>query len=287
MALLDKVKENEVLKQHGEQYKDFLEQSKDNIILSPSGLRGFVSNRGEWYQNVVMREKTFMGNKSSTLGNLIHTFIDDYYNDSLNKDGTLADWKVKQIAKSFPESIAEFERLYGFIKDVYLDNSNKPDYREHYLEYDVSDTVKLAGSFDAMIKENDEWVIIDYKSSGKSFKDMEAYILQLSVYALLVELCMGIKVSKLRIVGFITTREPKVLIIEDKPNIKFAKELLNNVMYALNLAKENEDLKELLFPYNYFDMFSSEKRLGSKEPMFKELDKTTVIRNKLKQSVFG
>ena len=287
MALLDKVKENEVLKQHGEQYKDFLEQSKDNIVLSPSGLRGFVSNRGEWYQNVVMREKTFMGNKSSTLGNLIHTFIDDYYNDSLNKDGTLADWKVKQIAKTFPESIAEFERLYGFIKDVYLDNSNKPDYREHYLEYDVSDTVKLAGSFDAMIKENDEWVIIDYKSSGKSFKDMEAYILQLSVYSLLVELCMGIKVSKLRIVGFITTKEPKVLIIEDKPNIKFAKELLNNVMYALNLAKENEDLKELLFPYNYFDMFSSEKRLGSKEPMFKELDKTTVIRNKLKQSVFG
>ena len=287
MALLDKVKENEVLKQHGEQYKDFLEQSKDNIILSPSGLRGFVSNRGEWYQNVVMREKTFTGNKSSTLGNLIHTFIDDYYNDSLNKDGTLADWKVKQIAKSFPESIAEFERLYGFIKDVYLDNSNKPDYREHYLEYDISDTVKLAGSFDAMIKENDEWIIIDYKSSGKSFKDMEAYILQLSVYALLVELCMGIKVSKLRIIGFITTKEPRVLIIEDKPNIKFAKELLNNVMYALNLAKENEDLKELLFPYNYFDMFSSEKRLGSKEPMFKELDKTTVIRNKLKQSVFG
>ena len=287
MALLDKVKENEVLKQHGEQYKDFLEQSKDNIILSPSGLRGFVSNRGEWYQNVVMREKTFTGNKSSTLGNLIHTFIDDYYNDSLNKDGTLADWKVKQIAKSFPESIAEFERLYGFIKDVYLDNSNKPDYREHYLEYDISDTVKLAGSFDAMIKENDEWIIIDYKSSGKSFKDMEAYILQLSVYALLVELCMGIKVSKLRIIGFITTKEPRVLIIEDKPNIKFAKELLNNVMYALNLAKENEDLKELLFPYNYFDMFSSEKRLGSKEPMFKELDKTTVVRNKLKQSVFG
>ena len=286
MSLLDKTKEQK-LDEHGFQYKDWLDSDSNNIIISPSGLRNFISNRGEWYQNVVMREKTFMGNKSSTLGNLIHTFIDDYYNDSLNKDGTLADWKVKQIAKSFPESIAEFERLYGFIKDVYLDNSNKPDYREHYLEYDVSDTVKLAGSFDAMIKENDEWVIIDYKSSGKSFKDMEAYILQLSVYALLVELCMGIKVSKLRIVGFITTREPKVLIIEDKPNIKFAKELLNNVMYALNLAKENEDLKELLFPYNYFDMFSSEKRLGSKEPMFKELDKTTVIRNKLKQSVFG
>jgi hypothetical protein len=36
-----------------------------------------------------------------------------------------------------------------------------------------------------------------------------------------------------------------------------------------------------------FNSGEDKKRWGSKEPMFKELDKTTVVRNKLKQSVFG
>ena len=56
MSLLSKVKENEVLKEYGSEYKSFLEASKDNVVISPSGLRSFISNRGEWYKNTILRE---------------------------------------------------------------------------------------------------------------------------------------------------------------------------------------------------------------------------------------
>lgn len=132
--------------------------------------------------------------------------------------------------------------------------------------------------------------ILDYKSSSKTFKDLESYFLQLSVYSLLVELTMGIKIDLIRVVGIITTKEPKIIIVEDKPNVDYVKQLLNDVVYSIQLVKDNPELISLIFPFNYYDMFNSgldKKRLGSKEPMFKELDKTTVVRNKLKQSVFG
>lgn len=289
MSLLDKTKEQR-LDEHGFQYKDWLDSDSNNIIISPSGLRNFISNRGEWYNNTILKEKSFTGNESSTLGSLLHMYADNYYSGDLNKDNTLADWKVKQIASEYPNAIKEFERIYPYFKEVYLDNSTKPDYCEKYLEYDLTPNIKLAGSMDAIIQENGKWIILDYKSSSKTFKDLEAYFLQLSVYSLLVELCIGIKIDIIRVVGIITTKEPKIIVIEDKPNVDYVKQLLNDVVYSIQLVKDNPELISLIFPFNYYDMFNSgedKKRLGSKEPMFKELDKTTVIRNKLKQSVFG
>lgn len=288
MSLLDKTKE-QTLPSHGMEYQSFKE-IEGNYVISPSGLRTFISNRYEWYSNTILKEKSFTGNESSTLGSLLHMYADNYYSGDLNKDNTLADWKVKQIASEYPNSIKEFERIYPYFKEVYLDNSTKPDYCEKYLEYDLTPNIKLAGSMDFIIQENGKWIIGDYKSSSKTFKDLESYFLQLSVYSLLVELCIGIKIDIIRVVGIITTKEPKIIVIEDKPNVDYVKQLLNDVVYSIQLVKDNPELISLIFPFNYYDMFNSgedKKRLGSKEPMFKELDKTTVIRNKLKQSVFG
>ena len=288
MSLLDKTKE-QTLPSHGNEYAAFKE-IEGNYVISPSGLRNFISNRGEWYNNTILKEKTFTGNEASTLGSLLHLYAQEYYEGTLNKDNTLADWKVKQIASEYPNAIKEFERIYPFFKEVYLDNSTKPDYCEKYLEYDLTPNIRLAGSMDFISQENGKWIIGDYKSSSKTFKDLEAYFLQLSVYSLLVELCIGIKIHSIRVVGIITTKEPKIIVIEDKPNVDYVKQLLNDVVYSIQLVKDNPELISLIFPFNYYDMFNSgedKKRLGSKEPMFKELDKTTVIRNKLKQSVFG
>lgn len=289
MSLLDKIKEQK-LDEHGYQYKDWLDSDSNNIIISPSGLRNFISNRGEWYGNTILKEKSFTGNEASTLGSMLHLYAQEYYEGTLNQDNTLADWKIKQIAKDYPNAIKEFERIYPFFKEVYLDNSTKPNYCEKYLEYDLTPNIKLAGSMDAIVQENGKWIILDYKSTSKTFKDLESYFLQLSVYSLLVELTMGIKIHSIRVVGIITTKEPKIIIVEDKPNVDYVKQLLNDVVYSIQLVKDNPELMSLIFPYNYYDMFNSgldKKRLGSKEPMFKELDKTTVVRNKLKQSVFG
>ena len=288
MSSLDKTKE-QTLPTHGMEYAAFKEV-EGNYVISPSGLRNFISNRGEWYSNTILKEKSFNGNESSTLGSLLHLYAQEYYEGTLNQDNTLADWKIKQIAKDYPNALKEFERIYPFFKEVYLDNSIKPNYCEKYLEYDLTPNIKLAGSMDAIVQENGKWIIIDYKSSSRAFKDLESYFLQLSVYSLLVELCMGIKIDTIRVIGIITTKEPKIIVIEDKPNVDYVKQLLNDVVYSIQLVKDNPELISLIFPFNYYDMFNSgedKKRLGSKEPMFKELDKTTVIRNKLKQSVFG
>lgn len=288
MSLLDKTKE-QTLPTHGMEYQLFKE-IEGNYVISPSGLRNFIANRGSWYNDTILKEKSFTGNEASTLGSILHLYAQEYYEGTLNKDNTLADWKIKQIAKDHPNAIKEFERIYPFFKEVYLDNSIKPDYCEKYLEYDLTPNIKLAGSMDAIVQENGKWIILDYKSTSKTFKDLESYFLQLSIYSLLVELTMGIKIDLIRVVGIITTKETKIIIVEDKPNVDYVKQLLNDVVYSIQLVKDNPELISLIFPFNYYDMFNSgldKKRLGSKEPMFKELDKTTVIRNKLKQSVFG
>jgi hypothetical protein len=284
MSLLSNVKELE-LPSHGVQYKDFIEQ-EGNYVISPSGLRNFVSNRAEWYKNTVLKERTFEGNEKSCIGSLLHQYAEDYYNGELTNDNKLLDWKIKQISKDYPEAVIEFERVYPYFREIYLDTATKPDEQEKYMEYNLTDNIKLAGSCDFVTIENGKHIIGDYKSTSKTFKDMEQYFLQLSVYSLLYELTTGIKIDCIRCVGIILLKEPKITILESKPDVEIVKKMLENIVYSIQLVKDNPELKELIFFENYYDMFSKEK-LNKEEVSFKELDKTSIKRTQLKNSIFG
>lgn len=288
MSLFNGVKEQK-LQEHGFQYSEW-KAIEGNYVLSPSGLKSFIGNRGEWYQNTVEKIPTFEGNKASTIGSCIHQYAEDYYTNQLNNDGTMARWKIDQICSKYPDAIPEFERIYPIFREVYLENTQAPEKIEEYLEVDLLPNIKLAGSYDALVKENGEYILLDYKTSSRAFKDLESYIIQLSCYCLMLELVEGIKVDKVRIVGIITTKEPKIIIVDDKPRVDFVKQLINDCIYGIQLVKDNPDMKSLLFPYNYFDMFNSgddKKTITDGKSTYKELSLDGIKKKKIKDSVFG
>lgn len=282
MSLLDSAKELK-LKEYGIEYKDFKEK-EGNIVISPSSLNKFISNRGEWYKNTVLKQNDFNGNEKTVLGSLLHQFAEDFFNGDLTKEGKLQKWKLEQIARDY-DVISDFERVYPILEN-YLSSIDKPIKMEQYLEYDIRDNIKLAGSYDFLTKENDKYILGDYKSSNRAFRNIDNYILQLSIYCLLLELTDSIKVDLVRVVGIITTKEPKIIILEQEPNIELAKKIINDIIYSLDLVSNNKDLVDIIFQYNYFDMFS-DKRIIDTEPTYKEHNINTIKAEKIKSSIFS
>lgn len=282
MSLLDSAKELK-LKEYGIEYKDFKEK-EGNIVISPSSLNKFISNRGEWYKNTVLKQNDFNGNEKTVLGSLLHQFAEDFFNGDLTKEGKLQKWKLEQIARDY-DVISDFERVYPILEN-YLSSIDKPIKMEQYLEYDIRDNIKLAGSYDFLTKENSKYILGDYKSSSRAFRNIDNYILQLSIYCLLLDLTDNIKVNLVRVVGVITTKEPKIIILEQEPNIELAKKILNDIIYSLDLVSNNKDLVDIIFQYNYFDMFS-DKRITDTEPTYKEHNINTIKAEKIKSSIFS
>lgn len=282
MSLLDSAKELK-LKEYGIEYKDFKEK-EGNIVISPSSLNKFISNRGEWYKNAVLKQNDFNGNEKTVLGSLLHQFAEDFFNGDLTKEGKLQKWKLEQIAKDY-NVVSDFERVYPILEN-YLSSIDKPIKMEQYLEYDIRDNIKLAGSYDFLTKENGKYILGDYKSSSRAFRNIDNYILQLSIYCLLLDLTDNIKVNLVRVVGVITTKEPKIIILEQEPNIELAKKILNDIIYSLDLVSNNKDLVDIIFQYNYFDMFS-DKRITDTEPTYKEHNINTIKAEKIKSSIFS
>lgn len=282
MSLLDSAKELK-LKEYGIEYKDFKEK-EGNIVISPSSLNKFISNRGEWYKNAVLKQNDFNGNEKTVLGSLLHQFAEDFFNGDLTKEGKLQKWKLEQIARDY-DVVSDFERVYPILEN-YLSSIDKPIKMEQYLEYNIRDNIKLAGSYDFLTKENGKYILGDYKSSSRAFRNIDNYILQLSIYCLLLELTDSIKVDLVRVVGVITTKEPKIIILEQEPNIELAKKILNDIIYSLDLVSNNKDLVDIIFQYNYFDMFS-DKRIIDTEPTYKEHNINTIKAEKIKSSIFS
>lgn len=282
MSLLDSAKELK-LKEYGIEYKDFKEK-EGNIVISPSSLNKFISNRGEWYKNAVLKQNDFNGNEKTVLGSLLHQFAEDFFNGDLTKEGKLQKWKLEQIARDY-DVVSDFERVYPILEN-YLSSIDKPIKMEQYLEYNIRDNIKLAGSYDFLTKENGKYILGDYKSSSRAFRNIDNYILQLSIYCLLLELTDSIKVDLVRVVGVITTKEPKIIILEQEPNIELAKKILNDIIYSLDLVSNNKDLVDIIFQYNYFDMFS-DKRITDTEPTYKEHNINTIKAEKIKSSIFS
>jgi hypothetical protein len=102
---------------------------------------------------------------------------------------------------------------------------------------------------------------LDYKTEATSSKDLENHNLQLSIYSLLLGTLKGLTVTKLRIVQIVKTKTPKINVIEDIPNLEYAKKVLTEMVWAIDVAEKNPGLIELIFPDNIYD-FSSDTKLG-------------------------
>ena len=268
-SLLNKI-EDIKLPQHGSEYSEFLENG--GTVISPSGLRNLIESPSSWKSNVIDKIKTFTGNENTQVGNYVHLYAEYFYKDKLTKENRLpqlikeAFFRDNQcidlnkfLDKKETIKMSNYlDTLCDVLKEEYLEVYIRPKESEGYIEFKLDDKTMLAGSYDSLSYEDDEIVIVDFKTSGKSLneKSMLGYILQLSIYARLTELVHNVKPTKIRVVGLIKNLSPKVQILECKPNYELASKIVTQAYNAIRFER-NEDLTkdelyDLIFRENIY-----------------------------------
>ena len=268
-SLLNKI-EDIKLPQHGSEYSEFLENG--GTVISPSGLRNLIESPSSWKSNVIDKIKTFTGNENTQVGNYVHLYAEYFYKDKLTKENRLpqlikeAFFRDNQcidlnkfLDKKETIKMSNYlDTLCDVLREEYLEVYIRPKESEGYIEFKLDDKTMLAGSYDSLSYEDDEIVIVDFKTSGKSLneKSMLGYILQLSIYARLTELVHNVKPTKIRVVGLIKNLSPKVQILECEPNYELASKIVTQAYNAIRFER-NEDLTkdelyDLIFRENIY-----------------------------------
>jgi len=268
-SLLNKI-EDIKLPQHGSEYSEFL--GNGGTVISPSGLRNLIESPSSWKSNVIDKIKTFAGNENTQIGDYVHLYAEYFYKDKLTKENRLpqlikeAFFRDNQcidlnkfLDKKETIKMSNYlDTLCDVLREEYLEVYIRPKESEGYIEFKLDDKTMLAGSYDSLSYEDDEIVIVDFKTSGKSLneKSMLGYILQLSIYARLTELVHNVKPTKIRVVGLIKNLSPKVQILECEPNYELASKIVTQAYNAIRFER-NEDLTkdelyDLIFRENIY-----------------------------------
>ncbi len=268
-SLLDKLEEIK-LPVHGENYKDFLDEG--GVVISPSGLRNLIESPSSWKLNVIDKVKTFTGNENTQIGNYVHLYAEYFYKGKLTKENKLpslvkeAFFRDNQcinlnsyLDKKETIRMSNYlDTLCDVLREEYLEVYTRPEESEGYIEFKLDDKTMIAGSYDALSYEDEDIVVVDFKTSGKSLKEesMLGYILQLSIYARLTELVHKVKPTKIRICGIIKNLSPKVQILECEPNYEFASKIVAQAYNAIRFERgedlTKEELYDLIFRENIY-----------------------------------
>lgn len=268
-SLLNKI-EDIKLPQHGSEYSEFLENG--GTVISPSGLRNLIESPSSWKSNVIDKIKTFTGNENTQVGDYVHLYAEYFYKDKLTKENRLpqlikeAFFRDNQcidlnkfLDKKETIKMSNYlDTLCDVLREEYLEVYIRPKESEGYIEFKLDDKTMLAGSYDSLSYEDDEIVIADFKTSGKSLneKSMLGYILQLSIYARLTELVHNVKPTKIRVVGLIKNLSPKVQILECEPNYELASKIVTQAYNAIRFERGEDltkkELYDLIFRENIY-----------------------------------
>ena len=268
-SLLNKI-EDIKLPQHGSEYSEFLENG--GTVISPSGLRNLIESPSSWKSNVIDKIKTFIGNENTQVGNYVHLYAEYFYKDKLTKeyrlpnlikeaffrDNQCVDLNKFLDKKETIKMSNYLDTLCDVFREEYLEVYTRPEEVEGYTEFKLDDKTMLAGTYDSLSYEDDEIVIVDFKTSGKSLneKSMLDYILQLSIYARLTELVHNVKPTKIRVCGIIKNLSPKVQILECEPNYELASKIVTQAYNAIRFERgedlSKEELYDLIFRENIY-----------------------------------
>jgi hypothetical protein len=284
MSVFNDIKEIEV-KSHGFQYEGY-----KGMVISPSGLRNLYDNPMMWKKNVILKEKTFLGNANTVFGSLCHQYAEEYYAGRLNKDMSMPKNVIEAVLRSnnnFPISEIDLDYLSlvcTSFRQEYLELHPTPDEIEGYIEYDISDDIKIAGSYDALVKNKDgTYTVIDYKTANKSVTDINAYALQMSVYATLLQINRDIVVSTIRAVVIVKNKAPKIIVLEAKPNIEFANKSISLAISKIELATQYPEIIDMIFTENPFS-FTCESKIIEDTTV---LDNNALTLRRVKKDIFG
>jgi hypothetical protein len=284
MSVFEKINEIEI-KPHGAEYANY-----EGMVISPSGLRNLYDNPMMWKKNVIDKEKTFFGNANTVFGTLVHLYAQLYYEGKLNKDMSMPkDYIEASLRNEKDVSISDIDLDYlqlvcSVFRQEYLELNPTPDEIEGYIEYDISNDIKIAGSYDALVKNKDgTYTVIDYKTSNRSVTDINAYALQMSVYATLLQINRGIVVSTIRAVVIVKNKAPKVIVLEAKPNIKFANRSISLAIKKIEIATQHPEIIDMLFTENPFS-FTCESKIIEETTV---LDNNALTLSRVKKDIFG
>ena len=211
-------------KQMKEILKYYSEPAGEGVFrISPSSLDKFYDCSEVWYNEDVLKNKTFLGNTSSVRGTLVHAFAERAgLKQKLSRDDIEAmehyvDDQAKQSIDIDPSVIRETYKEMG--ENIYKHVSQYPPIHvEDYLVNKLTDTTILAGSCDALQKNEDgTYTVVDYKTttksidavkSGSSREGLGMYRNQLMSYALNYTK-LGYKVTGLKAIYITTPRKGK------------------------------------------------------------------------------
>lgn len=283
MGLSD-IKEQK-LPEHGHQYRDFV-AVEGNYVLSPSGLRNFIENRSIWLTNVRDKVKTFSGNTNTRTGSLCHLWLESYYTDTLNKDGTVPNWKLTQVSEGDVDALFEYERLVPTLQVLVESIDREPKLIEEYIEVCIQENIRLCGSIDMVWKDD---VITDWKTASKkpSASSAVGYALQLSLYAGMYKNFHGIEPKLVEVYVIVKTKVPSLWKISFKPDYDLARSIIQQSVDTLNLLDgklvDVEYIKDILSQQNIYHFDSDYEPEGLK---IEEVDKNAKLRKEAVKNVF-
>jgi len=284
MSVFEKINELSI-KPHGIEYANY-----EGIVISPSGLRNLYDNPMMWKKNVIDKEKTFFGNANTVFGSLVHQYAEEYYAGRLNKDMSMPKNVIEAVLianNNFPISEIDLDFLSlvcASFRQEYLELNQTPDEVEGYIEYDISNDIKIAGSYDALVKNKDgTYTVVDYKTSNKSVTDINQYALQMSVYATLLQINRDIVVSTIRAVVIVKNKTPKVIVLEAKPNIEFANKSISLAIGKIELVTHHPELMDMVFTENPFSFTYEDKIIDDT----KVIDNNALTLSRVKKDIFG
>ncbi|MHA1662483.1 MAG: PD-(D/E)XK nuclease family protein [Candidatus Thorarchaeota archaeon] len=195
----------------------------NQIKISPSSFSRFFGDKShEWWRELILGSEGFTGNSGSHIGNIVHhqaecTFanteltndeIEDYISTITDfyEEGNYARNTDTNLIRSSHTAMRRL--IYDYVNSIDIESS------EGYLWKQILPGVVLAGSYDALVRNSDgTYTVLDWKTCGDKLppkKMSYAHQLQSYLYAHLLELERGIKVSSVRIV-YITRFHPGII----------------------------------------------------------------------------
>lgn len=179
--------------------------SSDYFRISPSGVSKFFSETTKWYRENLLGEAGFDGNTSTVLGTIVHHFAECA---ATGKTPRNPEAVVKQYLDTREIEIdrEEVETHWKDMSDVLISEfvstiTRRVHSVEQFIFHKMSNGVYVAGSYDLLVKTNDEpeyimrkgkkvlnpratYKIVDYKTAAKKPSSFSyAYRMQSLVYA--------------------------------------------------------------------------------------------------------
>ena len=258
---------------YGANYAEF--KSRGGRILSPSSMSKAVSNPHEWYLDFNgLNPNPFSGNEATIRGSVIHAAIEAYFLEHSIDYTEVENWIIDKT-KYIPQLMGlqtlivnETIKAVNIFKTEFNTSSfaePKPRYTEKYMEFQITENIKLAGTADAMFLNNDSstggdsFTLVDWKTSKQMKKTMGDYKAQLYAYIILARKT-GIDITRIGVCYIVhptKTIPHRISYVEEKVDESYAREMelfIDNRVKALNLMEENPDVltPEIMFPVNCF-----------------------------------